>query len=164
MFSLVLSTNLECRQSLIQKLGLESQYLESCLVRSEELLRDGEYQSPLRLVRKLGEEDDYQSVLDFLTAVFVPGLRQRIFAFYEGDGQQLIAQSDWSEIDRLDRMMVTTLCELRSLYSEVHSAAWRRGEREVTIPELTVAWLDLNVRPRFTVPTLVEATAVSEAA
>jgi hypothetical protein len=163
MFSLTL-TNLECRLSLIQKLGLESEYLESCLVRSEELLRDGEYQAPLRLMRKFGEEDDYQSVLDFLTAIFVPGLRQRIFAFYKGDGQRLIVQSGWSEIDRLDRMMVTALRELRVLYDEIHSAAWRRGEREVTVPELTAAWLDLNVRPRFAVPTVVEATAVSEAA
>lgn len=164
MFSLTFSTNLEQRLGLIQKLGLESKYLESCLVRSEELLHEGEYQAPLRLVRRLADEDQYNSVLDFLVGIFVPSLRPRIFAFYHNNGERLIAQSEWTEIDRLDRMMVTALHELRALYDEVRSAAWQRGERDVTVPELTVAWLDLNVRPRFTVPTLVEAAVVEEAA
>jgi hypothetical protein len=73
-------------------------------------------------------------------------------------------QSEWSDIDRLDRMMVTALHELRALYNEVHSAAWQRGEREVTVPELAVTWLDLNVRPRFAVPTLIETAIEAEAA
>jgi hypothetical protein len=147
---------MEQRQTLLQRLGLESEYLETCLVRSETLLRERRFQTPLRLVRKLADEDEYNSVLDFLVGLFVPAMRPRIFAFYEGRGARIIEQSPWSDIDRLDRMMVTVLQELRGLYDELRSAAWRAGRGDFTAPQITAAWLDLHIRPRFALPQLVE--------
>jgi len=155
MMSLVLQQNLEQRLTLVMKLGLESRFLRSCLVRSEALLAETEYQTPLRLVRHLADEDDYQSVLDFLLGIFVPAIKPRIFAFYHGDGPRLIAQSSWADIDRLDRGLAETLKELRGLYDELRSAAWRAGRGDFTVPELTVAWLDISARPRFTLPGVV---------
>jgi hypothetical protein len=156
MFSMTFRQNLALRQTLMQNLGLESRFLDSCLIRSETLLRKLEYQRPLRLVRDFADEDDYRSVLDFLVAVFVPAMKARIDAFYDGHGQILMEQSGWIDIDRLDRMMVTALEEMKRLYGESRSAAWRRGDGEFTIPQLTAAWLDLEVRPRFTVPVIID--------
>jgi hypothetical protein len=154
---LVFVQNMRQRQTLIQKLDLESEFLEACLVRSEALLRESsKAQAPLRLIRRFADEDQYNSLLDFLVAVFVPALKPRIFDYYHGDGSRLIEHSDWADLDRLDRTLVTALHELRALYDELRSAAWRKGEREFTPKQVTAAWLDLHVRPRFAVPAMVE--------
>lgn len=153
---MTLSLNMVQRMTLIQTLGLESEYLETCLVRSETLLRERRYQAPLRLIRKFADEDQYNSVLDFLVGLFVPAMRPRIFAYYEGEGARIIEQSPWADIDRLDRMMVTALHELRVLHDELRSAAWREGRGDWTVPQMTAAWLDINIRPRFALPRLVE--------
>jgi hypothetical protein len=162
MMSLCFRQNLELRQTLVQKLGLDSKFLHSCLVRSEALLHEREYQTPLRLVRHLAVEDDYESVLDFLLGLFVPAIKPRIFAYYHGDGPRLMAQSSWIDIDQLDRMMVTALKELHGLYGEIRSAAWQVGRGDFTVPELTAAWLDLYVAPRFTVPGVVAGDDAQE--
>jgi hypothetical protein len=151
--------NMAQRMTLLQTLGLESEYLETCLVRSETLLRKLRFQAPLRLVRKFADEDQYNSVLDFLVGLFIPAMKPRIFAYYEGEGDRIIEQSPWSDIDRLDRMMVTALTELRALHDELRSAAWQAGRGDYTKPQMTAAWLDLHIRPRFALPRLVEVRA-----
>jgi hypothetical protein len=59
-------------------------------------------------------------------------------------------------------MLVTALHDLRSLYDDLRSAAWQAGRGEFTVPELTAAWLDLYVRPRFTVPGVVTSDGTQE--
>ena len=152
----VLSHNLKQRQTLIQKLGLESRAFKSCLVRSEMLLKTSEFQAPLRLVRKVLDEDNYRSVQDFLVAVFVPLMRPWIQAYYRGESVQMIRGAAWAEIDRLDRTLVTALHGLRVLYTDLRSAAWREG-REFTATEVTETWLDFVARPCFEAPRILKA-------
>jgi len=149
MLSLTFQQNLVQRQTLIQRLGLESRFLESCLVRSEEWLRVGNHQAALRLVRRFEDEDGYRSVLDFLLVLFVPELRSSTMAFYAGRGPRLIDETAWTSIDRLDRTFVFVLGDLYTLYRELQSAAWRSGKADVTRYELMAAWLDFQARPRF---------------
>jgi len=159
--SLVLCQQLEQRLTLIQKLGLDSRYLKSCLVRSEALLCESDFQKPLRLLRRFADEDEFHSVLDFLVAIFVPAMQPRIAAFYRGQGDRLIEQSDWAAIDRLDQMLANALRDLRSLHDELRSKTWRAGTSAFTVPELTATWLDIYIRPRFAVPVIVEAQQIA---
>jgi hypothetical protein len=139
------SYNLSQRLSLVQKLGLESDYLESCFVRAETMLRSGDYQRPLVLVRGILPEDGYRSVLDYLAAVFVPSLIPAIRAYYDNDGERLIDMASWDLIEQIDRCLVDALEELKMLYTELSMQRWARGEKG----DIAATWLDFHARPRF---------------
>lgn len=146
----LLCQNLELRQTLIQKLGLESKYLESFLVRSETFLRTRDGQRGVALVRHLADEDRYRSVLDFLVGLFVPSMKPAIFAFYNDDGPKLGEEFDFQFIDNLDQRMVQALDELRGLAIEMKLLELNDRTSRT---ELTATEVDLILRPQF--PTVV---------
>lgn len=148
MLGLQMCQNLELRQTLVQKLGLESEYLETFLVRSEKLLKGRRGQRGLALVRHLADEDEYRSVMDFLVGLFVPSMKPAIKAYYEGHGQKLGEEFTWSFIDNLDRKMVMALEHLARL-SEV---IWEAQLTNKTLKtEVAAAEVDLMLRPLFPV-------------
>ena len=135
--------NIRIRQSLIQALGLESKFLQSCLVRSEALLQQSKYQKGLRLVRHFADEVEYRSVMDFLVAIFIPSLKDAIFAYYKGRGERLIAIATPETIERVDKTLARCIVELEQLDRELRG--WGRKERR----EMTEGWSDLVARPKF---------------
>ena len=95
--------NLVCRQALIQKLSLESEYFESFLVRSENYLKTSEGQKAISLLKYHLPQERYRSVLDWLTALLVPGMKLKIFAYYEAGGPKLGEEFSFGFIDNLDK-------------------------------------------------------------
>ena len=78
---LCLSLNLEQRCSLVQELGLESEYLATFMIRTEYLLKKDKYEKGLLLIEKT--DTGYESVMDWLLAMLAPSWKKHIKAYYE---------------------------------------------------------------------------------
>lgn len=155
--NMMLRQNLEIRQTLIQKLGLESEYLRSVLVRSEMILKTSDGQRGLKLIRRFEEENRYRSVLDFLCGLFAPSLKPHIFGYYQGETGRFIEEFPWVDMDTVDRAMVLTLNELSRLSIELRHQRLHRKVRD----ELIEAELDLFLRPLFPVFPSLEIQAAA---
>jgi len=118
---------LQCRLTLTQRLGLESEFFESTLVRSEQLLKTSKYQCGLKLVKGL-ENDNYASVLDFLLAVFAPSWKPAILACYSDDGPRLIQLAEWETIDAIDQALAAVIIELARAYTVLERDGWISGK------------------------------------
>jgi hypothetical protein len=147
MSSLQLSQNLRCRQTLIQQLGLESEFLGSCLVRTEMRLKESRFQRPLHLLRGLVDESDFSSVLDWLLVLYAPVYADTVRDYYRlGRGRMMeLCSSD--EIDEVDRMLDEELVRLADLSSEI----WMLGiyKRRKEAKEIAAMYLEMLARPRF---------------
>lgn len=118
---------LQHRQALILDLGLESEFFESVLVRSEQLLKLRRNQRGLRLLKHLNR-DEYHSVLDWLLGVLAPSWRLAIGAFYAGEGPKLAKMVEWDTIDAIDQAMAQVIIELAAAYRALEQDGWtRRG-------------------------------------
>lgn len=118
---------LQCRQTLVQRLGLESEFFESLLVRSEMLLKQSRYQRGLRLLKGL-DEDEYNSVLDFLLGVFAPAWKPSILAYYAGEGPKLGDLETWDVIEALDQGLAVGIVELTEVYEALEREGWVSGQ------------------------------------
>jgi hypothetical protein len=114
------------RMTLVQMLGLESRYLNSCLVQTEALLRHSEFQKPLSLVRHRGE-DSYHSVLDYLLVLFFPALKPAVLSYYRGDGPPLIEAVRFAQIVALDEALACRVVHLAIIHDELRELGWRTG-------------------------------------
>lgn len=147
MISFQLSQTIECRQTLIQKLGLESEFLGSCLVRTEMRLKDSEFQRPLALLRGLIDESDFRSVLDWLLVLYAPSYGDEVRAFYDGGAPRMMETSSARVIDEIDAMLDDELLRLASLYKEVWTFGIHRRTKEAK--EIAAMYLEMLARPRF---------------
>lgn len=147
MLTMRLTQNLEQRQTLIQKLGLESEFLNSCLVRTEVRLSRGGFQRGLALLRGIVDESRFRSVLDWLLALYVPALDPEIDRYYAGEGKRFLEAHSWQAIAEADRLLDEELVRLADLHKEV----WTLGlyARDDEAQEIVDAYLEMLARPRF---------------
>lgn len=148
MLSLCLTQNLELRQTLVQKLGFQSEFLESCLVRTEKRLKDLHYQRGLALLRGIVDESKFRSVLDWLLSLYVPSYAGEIRDFYQDSGKRrLIDSRPWRTIDEIDRILDEELLRLAELHKEV----WTLGlyARDEEARQIVDMYLEMFARPRF---------------
>jgi hypothetical protein len=147
MMSLRLVQNLELRQTLVQKLGLESEFLESCLVRTEARLKESRHQRGLALLRGIVDESEFRSVLDWLLALYAPSYAGEIRSFYEDGGKRLIDSRPWRTIDEVDRILDEEIVRLGDLHKEVWMLGLYAADKEAR--ELVDMYLEMFARPRF---------------
>jgi hypothetical protein len=118
--------NLEHRLDLVQRLGLESEFLGSFLVRTEKRLKQRRFQKGLILLD--AEEGDYRSVLDLLLATFSPAWKRSILDFYRDGEHRLGDCADWKTINLIDQLMECAVTELTVSYEMLRSEGWLVGE------------------------------------
>lgn len=145
--SLRLCHNLAQRQTLVQKLGLESEYLGSCLVRTEARLHASRYQRGLALLRGLVDESEFRSVLDWLLVLFAPHYADDVQRYYNDGGPSLIASRPWKTIDAVDRILDEEIVRLGDLHKEVWMLGLRARDDEANM--LVDAYLEMFARPRL---------------
>lgn len=136
---------MEQRHSLIQRLGLESEYLHSCLVKSEAALLERDCQKALYLVRGRAE-DQYRSVLDYLLGLFMPSIKPAIFSFYRDGGPRLLDVVPFARIAVVDDALEHRVRELALIYQELRGLSW---ELDVDFRLLINTYLDFDARPQF---------------
>ena len=124
--SLCFRQNLELRLTLCQKLGLESEYFESFLVRTEKLLKQTRYQKGLMLIEET--DTDYRSVMDWLLAMLSPSWKVHIHAFYKYDHCKLGHAVDFETIDLMDQIMEASVIELYKSYQMLQREGWLVGK------------------------------------
>ena len=120
--SLQFSQNLEQRLTLVQKLGLESEYFESFLVRTEKLLKQKKYQKGLTLI--VPNDTKYASVLDWLLAMLAPSWKAHIHAFYKYGPPRLGHAVDFQTIDLMDQLMEAAVVDLAHSYRMLREESW----------------------------------------
>lgn len=158
MLTLVVEQSLSPRLTLVQKLGLDSRFLQSCLVETEELLHHSRYQRALVLVRGRGE-NQYRSILDFLVALHLPAMRPAIVHFYDDEGPRLLDMASASTIAALDDGLAGSVRQLAALHGELLS------DGAAARAEVVDAYLDLVARPALAAAFAVgETTAALELA
>lgn len=147
MMSFRLCENLAQRQTLVQKLGLTSEYLGSCLVRTEARLRTLRYQRGLALLHGLVDESAFRSALDWLLVLFAPHRADDVRRYYRGEGPPLIESQSWRTIDAVDRTLDDELVQLAALQEEF----WMLGlrSRDAEARALVDAYLEMFARPRL---------------
>ena len=125
MLSLTFQTNLTCRYDLVQQLGLESEYLETFLTKTEMALKSRRYQKGLKLIQPALEAgaggEDYRSVIDALLGAASPSWRRHIAHWYRYGDTRLGDAATWEDIQEMDAVLVQALHEL---------AAWREAGAE----------------------------------
>jgi hypothetical protein len=144
-----LMLNLQQRMVTIQELGLESEYLQSALVRSEKLLKTTQGQKAAGLLEELYPAEGYRSVQDWLVGSLVPSMNEHIQDFYHRDGEKLMAGFSWKFIDLLDKSLATALVALMALENELWTRAIRKehADREALVQIV----LDEHILPCFPV-------------
>lgn len=102
------------RQELLQT---RSDYIESCLPKSESFLRNN--QKILRLLRKRIGEDKYKSVMDAVLCSFFPDRKKACFEYYEGKGKLLIELLSKKTIAAMDAHILNSLTVLKGVYQDI---------------------------------------------
>lgn len=128
MLSLRFDLNLQCRLNLVQKLGLESEYLGTFLTKTEMALKSRRYQKGLKLIQTALEDDNvggsgepYRSVVDALLGAASPSWKRHIAHWYQHKRYRLGHAATWEDIQEMDEVLVQALREL---------AAWREAGAE----------------------------------
>ncbi len=103
-------------------------------------------------MRALGAAGEWRGVIDFLLAVIAPAWRSRILDHYRERGPRLIEVVDWSVVEALDVEMARAVEELAALYKAYCAEGWREGQAGTEFDELTMAGIELFVRPRVPAP------------
>ena len=149
---LVMQMNLQQRLTLLQELGLKSEYFENVLVRTEQRLSERRGQRGLKLLRAISDGADYRGVIDLLLALCSPVWAREIQAFYAGRGTRIVEYVDWAVIDELDRVLAQVVVELARLYAAYEELGWREGQAAPEYDEVTRAGLAWFVGPRLPAP------------
>jgi hypothetical protein len=143
--------NLEQRQCLIQSLGLESEFFESFLVRTERRLSDSKFSRGLRLIE--GDGEGYRSVLDWLLATLAPHWDLFILNYYEHGTPKLGHAVDFDTIDLIDRLMDAAVRDLYKSYQTLCRAGWLGTDDEpepsVFMKRTTLAAVRAHITPLF---------------
>jgi len=150
--SLRLSLNLEQRCSLIQKLGIESDYLgTNFMVRTEYLLQKDKYEKGLLLIEKT--DTGYESVMDWLLAMLAPSWKKHIKAYYEFRYTKLGDIADFKTITLMDQLMESAVVDLYETYKMLQEAGWleMRGKTEpgIFMQRVTMDGIRVFIGPRF---------------
>lgn len=110
----------------LRQLVLEGGVTESCLPRSEALLREN--QRVLRMLRKRISDEQYHSVMDAVLCCFVPFEKPACFAYYEGKGKQLVELYSKKRIAAIDAHLFNCISTLIKAYKEiVEKELWAKG-------------------------------------
>ena len=159
--------NLEQRQCLIQSLGLESEFFESFLVRTERRLSDSKFSRGLRLIE--GDGEGYRSVLDWLLAMLAPDWKVFIQDYYSYGEPKIGHAVDFETIDLIDRLMEAAVRDLYKSYQTLCRAGWLGTDDEpepsVFMKRTTLAAVRAHITPLFpAAPEHPGATRNAEAA
>ena len=126
MFSLRL--NLQHRQKQITVLKLDSEYLQSALVRTEKRLK-GKHQKGLKMLE--GDASGYWCLIDWLLAVLGPGWDQHIKAYYSDPNFCRLAEAvDFETINIIDQLLDHSVCQLYQAHQHLRSQRMFTGNME----------------------------------
>lgn len=144
---------LQCRLALVQRLGLESEFFGSVLVRSEKLLKSTRYQRGLKLLHGLDEEG-YRSVLDFLLCVFSPAWKGLVEAYYyTKEAPKLAELVEWETIDAIDQLIAVGIIELTQSYEMLEQAGWLENREPCELDcKIACAAVRMFLPPHFPPP------------
>ena len=118
---LLMKQNQRLMQVMQLKLGFESEYFETFLMRTEKRLKKLKYQKGLHLIKNCYKNDgvQYGSVLDWLLAVVSPEWRRNIIDFYTYDTFCLGESVNFEDITKIDLLLEGTVIELTGMYEEL---------------------------------------------
>ena len=115
-------TNLQQTQCLILQLGLQSEFFQSFLVRTEHRLSNSKYSRGLRLIPNPASE--YRSVLDWLLASIAPEWDQLIINYYKNGTDRFGKVVDFNTITEIDQLMDATVRDLYKSYQTLKRHGW----------------------------------------
>lgn len=156
---LLLQQNIKLRHLQILELGLESEYFDTFLVRTEKRLKKLKYQKGLSLIRNVYKDDgvQYRASLDWLVAVVSPEWRRNIIDFYTHGSYCLGESVNFEDITKMDMLMEGTVIELTGMYEElVKSRMLTRGHTHEGPDQFMQALALENIRTTVT-PALPKA-------
>lgn len=124
--SLSLVLSLSCRT-----VALESEYLETCLPKTEAFLKG--HAHLLRLLRSRIGDETYRSVLDAVLCAFLPDQADACRAFYRGEGQPLTGRVSAKALAAIDKHLLNSVRMLSLIYREiVRTEVWAKGKQHDT--------------------------------
>ena len=123
-----MSCNLQLWQAHVLELQLESEYLESFLIKTETLLRKKEYQVGLKLIDDSLDASEYNSMQDYVLATFSPYWRGRILDYYDGVGSKLGEVLNYDTIKEIDDLTSHIVVELKCSYRALQQEGWIVGK------------------------------------
>lgn len=122
---LSLGMALEQRQHLY--LGLEGEYLESCLPKAESFLRSN--LPILRMLKKRLEGQNYRSIMDAVLVCFLPHFKQPQLDYYAGKGKLLKYSVSQKTLLAVDSHLLNSLTVLKTMYGEfLQKELWGKGK------------------------------------
>jgi hypothetical protein len=119
-----------------QTLKLDSEFLQSVFIATEDYLRTSRGQESLYvldLAFPKSRPGDYHSIIDLLYAEMCPWGRREALAYYAGKGPLLIAMYAMPELGVIDLMMKRFLEELQHMYERFLMLGWQLNKRPRTL-------------------------------
>lgn len=109
-----------------QRLSTDSEYLATCLPKTEAFLRSRQHL--VRLLRARIGTEVYRSLLDAVLCCFLPDQLDACRAFYEGTGKPLMELVSAKTRRAIDAHLRNSLRVLSTIYCEiVRSELWAKG-------------------------------------
>ena len=113
--------------TLAHRLFLESDYLETCLPKTEAFLK--EHGHLVRLLRDRIGEDVFRSVMDAVICCFLPNQVEACRAFYAGKGKRLVELVSAKTLTAMDAHLLNSVRMLSGIYREiVRNELWAKGK------------------------------------
>lgn len=110
--------NVRMHQTMVQELGLKSDYFETFLIKTERFLRTNKGQRALTYLKKEISKHHYRGVVDAVLAVASPSWRKHVLHYYEHGGAKLGHAVTYAQIEEIDKTLFDLLRELSDLAGE----------------------------------------------